>query len=139
MNEPIKISLEDAEAIEVGLRSANGKATNHVLTTVAQIIMWAERCEKKLESIQIPQDKREGAVFKVTAEKTGYRFGRKGTVVQIVRGPVDWFLISARREEMPRNGRQDSMKLTTEQDASHYKTLNAGLEQLLASSAKTEG
>lgn len=57
----MKIPLSDEYAVEAVLKAANGRATSHVITTVAELNNIVRRVVAQLDELGIPVEDRAGA------------------------------------------------------------------------------
>ena len=52
---PIKITAENAAAIEAALKEVNGRAYQHAYTSLGEVEALAKTAEKRLESMGLPK------------------------------------------------------------------------------------
>ncbi len=106
----IKITADNAEAVESTLLAVNGKARAHAYTEFSEIEALASRAEKRLESLGIAKTRRAGAVWHDTsaaAMPNAYNKKcrvRKATLVRLERRATGWFLTDARSVEVWQQG-----------------------------------
>ena len=115
----IKIKKENAEKVELKLKSINGRSVARVFDTFSEIQELADEAEADLEKMGLPKSQRRGArVVAVSSEKvsSSYRYSRDGTVVGIYRRPGGWYLESAESTTLwPSDGGSRNLHLSDEQ------------------------
>jgi hypothetical protein len=99
----IKIVPTNAKVIEEALAAVNGMATEHTFVTFDGIEGIATRAEKALSAIGLRGDYRQGAL--VVAESgeelpSAYKYVAKSTLIKIVRGKAEWFLVEINAEKL---------------------------------------
>ena len=127
----IKISLENKIAIEKELRSINGNADCHTITTFEQVVNAVSEATHKMKALYIPYSKSSGVSFiygSGNSVANTYKYPRKTTEITIQRGKSDWFLTNISSVELYPNqsGRRD-LKITPEHEKKAlemFKTLN---------------
>lgn len=116
----IKVTADNATAIEAALAEVNGKATAHAYTTVQEIIEIAERGEKKLESLGVIKSARKGAGVWATSGgmvANSYKYSRTVTHVKLERRSADWWLVEVSTASLfPNQGGMFHTRLTEAQD-----------------------
>lgn len=97
MIKAIKITAENAGAIEAALAKVNGRASAHTFTAFDQIEALARRAEEKLEEIGIVKSARNGATYESASAGSVakcYRGTRVVTLVELQRKSAGWYLIA---------------------------------------------
>lgn len=122
MIKSIKITAENAGAIELALRAENGWNTAHTFTTFGEIEALALRCEEKMEELGIPKPARAGATYERASGGSvakSYKNTRVVTVVKIIRKSADWYLVAVGVATVRPSGYigKTGLTLTAEQDA----------------------
>jgi len=115
----IKITAENASAIEAALLLVNGRATSHTYTNAKTIIDMALQTEKKLEKLEIAASSRSGAQFiSVSGDSVAnaYKSTRIATRVLLRRGSKDWFLTNIESATIWLSGGYQRLTLTAAQD-----------------------
>ncbi len=107
---PIKITTDNAAAIEAALKAVNGKALQHAYAVAYEIEGLAEDAEKQLESLGLPKSGRVGASWTQTSGgKVSNSYAKKchsrtATAVRLERRSTGWFLIEAKKVEVGQSG-----------------------------------
>lgn len=99
----IKISLDNAEAIESALSAVNGKSSVHAFTTAQEIVDAAADAEGRLAGLSIPVSKRQGAsagVLSGGSVVNAYKYKRTATYVRMVRGSQHWFIAFIQKQTL---------------------------------------
>lgn len=116
----IKITAENAAAIELVLHEANGRSTAHAYTTFGEIADVASGAEKALAGLMLKKDF-SGAVWRETSGGSvpnSYKGIRNGTAITIERRSAAWYLVSVSQVSLFKaGGGAGRLQLTTEQDA----------------------
>lgn len=122
MSKLIKITAENAAAIEAALAEGNGRARAHTFTCAAEIIHEAEAAESQVADLDLPQSKRAGAryiAYSCTSTlPTSYRYSAIGTRVTLRRRTGGWYLESVGRYDIYSghgSAPKDRLYLTQEQ------------------------
>ena len=117
----IKITPENAAAIESALAAANGRASSHTITSFDEVAAEAARAERKLEALGLCKSKRAGAIFKVQSGgkvAKAYRRPRNVTSLVLLRRGAGWYLVECCSYAIyPDQSGYGRLKLTAEQDA----------------------
>ena len=129
---PIKIAVENTQAIEAALSAVNGRAVAHSYTTFSDVCLLAGCAEARLAALGLPKADRIGAEWHETSGSTvPNSYDRKGhsrraTAVTIVRKGAGWYLIDVRRADIgQQGGGPGRLTLTTDQDAECMRRLRA--------------
>lgn len=116
----LKITAENASAIESALREVNGKATSHTFTKYREIELIAHAAEKKLESLGIPKAIRNGAwAIQESGEilPARYKYQATTTKVCLDRKSNGWYLTRIEQDKLyPKSKPYSEFYLTEEQD-----------------------
>ena len=113
----IKIVEANRSAINILLAEINGKSSAHT-ASACNIFELAEAIENKLEDFGIAKKDRSGAAawgMSGGNVPSAYKYSRIVTVYDIVRGPQNWFLILAKRDENYGNAAKPHLMLTAGQ------------------------
>lgn len=117
----IKITADNAAAIEAALSAVNGKATAHTYTTAQEIIELAKRAESTLFNLLDRKADMKGAVMTATSGGSmpnSYKYSRTVTHVKMERRSADWWLVAVEAGSLfPNQHGGIDMTLTKEQDA----------------------
>lgn len=118
----IKITADNAVAIEAALSAVNGNATKHTYTTADEIIDLAERAESTLFYMLARKADMKGAVLTATSGggsmPNSYKYSRTVTHVKMERRSADWWLVAVESGSLFQNQcGGTNMTLTKEQDA----------------------
>jgi hypothetical protein len=116
----IKISLENAAAIEAALKSINGRSDAHCYTTFGEVFDLTESAEQKLDGLFLPTSLHKGAVWKETSGgkvANSYKgITRNATRITIERRSTGWFLVDvAQASIFKQGGGAGRLTLTAEQ------------------------
>lgn len=124
----IKVTEENAAAINAALKTANGKATGHTYTEFSSIAHIAALAEKKLETLLGGKASWTGAVVN---DRSGdelpnaYKYKRICTSVKIVRKSTCWVLESVKAVDGYNNMVKLHITLTKDQDEIAVKRVRA--------------
>jgi hypothetical protein len=91
----IKITKENAAAIDQALKSVNGKASSHTYTRFSEIWCVADEAEKQLAELNIPKALRKGARYVSQSGETlpsAYKYAATTMTVTIERKSGGWYL-----------------------------------------------
>lgn len=115
----IKVTKENAAAIEAALREANGKATAHTYTGYGQIAELAERAEENLLGLVAKKDAVGAKLYATSGEKvaSSYRSQRNGTTVTLERRSTGWHLMEAKAVALFQEGGKPGQLFLTEQQS----------------------
>jgi hypothetical protein len=121
MIKAIKITAENAGAIEAALANVNGRASAHTFTAFDQIEALALRGEEKLEELGIPKSARNGAIYDASSGGSvakRYKSARLITLVQLQRKTAGWYLVAVGVATVWPSGYtgKTGLTLTAEQD-----------------------
>jgi hypothetical protein len=126
----IKITTENAAAIEAALAAANGRATEHTYTDFDEIAYLAKEAEKSLHRLLGAERHFKGAQYlSVSGAEVpkSYKYRRNATAVKIERKGAGWYLIAAWGVLVDyRGGRRDTLDLTSQQDQRAVERLRSG-------------
>jgi hypothetical protein len=128
---PLKITAENAQAIENALREANGKATEHTYTTYEEIEEIAARAERLLGGYISAVARYAGAMYKSTSGGSvpkAYKFTRTATDVTLERRKAGWYLTEVRPTKIYKKGGGERLLLTPEQDIEAVANLRKGYQ-----------
>ena len=124
----IKITPDNAQAIESALHDVNGRSTSHAYTKYAEIAAVADDAEKTLGELLFKKDF-SGAVWRETSGSVVancYRGTRNGTAIAIERRSAAWFLVEIGQVPLFTNGGgRGHLTLTLLQDAAATAKLRA--------------
>lgn len=130
----IRITPENAAAIQAILKQANGNAAEHAFTTFAEINAIARRAESQLEDFGLPLRNRIGAQWIETsggAVGRRYRYARRATKVHLLRRPTGWYLVEVMQAKIYESpGKTEKIKVTRAQEAEIVKRVRAQFEVL---------
>ena len=113
----VKIVEANRRAINVLLGEINGKSVSHTAHD-KHIFELAELMEMRLEKFGIAKKDRRGAKASGMSGGTipnAYKYSRIVTIFDIERGPSDWFLIFAKRDENYGDSAKPRLSLTPAQ------------------------
>jgi hypothetical protein len=123
----IKITTENAAAIEAALKAVNGKAIMHTITTYAEVAREIGYGEKRLEDLGLPKAARGGAVFmtwSATLLPNAYRYMATGTELRLERRSGAWWLADVGTWQFgSKTSTKRRMTLTPAQDAKAIEVL----------------
>jgi hypothetical protein len=127
----LKITAENAQAIEDALREANGRAAEHTYTTYEEIEKIAARAERLLGGYISAVARYAGARYKSTSGGSvpnAYKFTRTATAVTLERRKAGWYLTEIRPTKIYKKGGNEALLLTPEQDAEAVVNLRKGYQ-----------
>jgi len=108
---PIKITRQNATAIEAALRAVNGMATAYTFSTYFEIEATAAEAERRLSELGIAKSRHVGSMFACTSgSAVPGAYAKKGalrvvTRIAIERRPAGWYLTKISRAEVFQLGR----------------------------------
>lgn len=130
----IRITTENAAAIEAALKNANGKAFDHTFTSFEDIETVAHKAEKRLEALGLPIKSRAGAKWVETSGEAvngSYKYARKATTVHLVRRTAGWYLDSAEPATIYKDGgKAQKIQVTKKQEAEIIERIRAQIDVL---------
>lgn len=130
----IRITTENAAAIEAALKNANGKAFDHAFTTFEDVEAVAHKAEKKLEALGLPLKSRAGAKWVETSGEAvngSYKFARKATTVHLIRRTAGWYLASAEQATIYKEGgKAQKIQVTKKQEAEIVERIRVQIDVL---------
>src|SRR3954465_11545984 len=119
MTKPIKIIIENRDAIEAALRAVNGKATAHTYTSVYAMIRLAEEAEGELVVFGLPKNLRPGATYEKQSGgylPNAYKNIAIATRVVIERRSSGWYLTGVQPASLfPRQNPRGYLTVTKKQ------------------------
>lgn len=137
----IKISVQNAAAIEAALAGVNGRAAAHTFVAAEQVIRCAERAEAMLAALGLPAGARSGATSASVsgdALSRAYKYTRTITSITLTRGGTAWFLTDAAATvTWSREGSTTDVCLTESQAAHVTSKFHAGFRVSPAIAAPT--
>jgi hypothetical protein len=90
----IKIDHKNNEAINAALEKVNGRAESFTVSCTKQLVLIAEKAERKLDILPKGQRKDATARFIPAGPSArAYKYPAKSTQVMIERGSTGWFLV----------------------------------------------
>ena len=113
----VKIVEANRQKINILLGEINGKSLAHTAHD-KHVFELAELMEIKLEKFSIAKKDRAGAKASSMSGGTipnAYKYSRIVTIFDIERGPSDWFLIFAKRDENYGDSAKPRLSLTPSQ------------------------
>jgi hypothetical protein len=122
MNKPIRITEENATAIESALHAVNGTARQHSFTDYAEIAAVAESAEKEVAAL-VGKTHAAGAMW---AETSGQAVcnayakqsrTRVATTVRLERRPSGWFLADVKKTKIWQQGGGSGLLTLTQAQA----------------------
>ena len=119
MSKSIKVSKENAAAIEAVLHAANGKSYSHAYTSFAEIVGVANFAEQELTKLLGGKTNWTGATVH---DRSGgelpnsYKYSRQCTAIKLERKSTGWFLSSASSVLAYKEAGKTSLVLTQKQD-----------------------
>jgi hypothetical protein len=126
---PIRITPENAEAIEAALAAVNGKAERHAYTLTSELDRLARAAEAELMSLVGAEKYAPGATWVETSGATvanSYGYRRDATRVTLTRRPTGWFLTEATSVQIhAQGGGRGRLTLTQAQDERAVAVLRA--------------
>lgn len=132
----IKIAESNKAAIEAALKAVNGKAYDHAYTSFAEIAELAVAAEEALAALNLPLKERAGATWAETSGApvpNAYKYSREGTTVKLARRGAGWYLVSASRMALYKEGGgKGRLALTEAQAAEATKRFQAGFSVIKA-------
>ena len=132
---PIKISQENANAIEAELLEVNGKSKGHTFSQYKEIEALLPHAEKALIATGLPKNKWAGAIYTSSSGEpvpNSYRFSRTGTSVRLKRTSAGWTFAHAQTCVLYTNGGKSALLLTPEQKDEAVRRFSAGLNLITA-------
>jgi len=114
---PIKVTRNNATAIEAALREVNGKATAHTFSDYFEIEATATEAERRLSELGIAKSRHVGARLACTS---GGAYAKKGalrvvTRIAIERRQSGWYLTKVSREWFQQGGGPGQLYVTAAQ------------------------
>lgn len=104
----IKITSDNASAIESTLKAVNGSCANHAYTSFADVQELAECAEQNLEGLGLPIAQRKGAMWaKTSGGKVANSYKgitRNATTVKLERRASGWFMVDAHQTSIFKQG-----------------------------------
>ena len=114
----IKISPDNAEKIEKILIETCGNG-QYVYDDFDDLVAICNRFEKKMDILGLAPSMRGGAIVEDISGcsvANAYKYSRKATKVNLLRGERDWFLIGVWVQMIGTNGGNSRLYLTEKQD-----------------------
>ena len=118
----IKITADNAAAIEAALSAVNGNATKHTYGIADKILELARVAERDLFNLLERKADMKGTVLTATSGggsmPNSYKYSRTVTHVKMERRSADWWLVAVESGSLfPNQHGGTHMTLTKEQDA----------------------
>jgi hypothetical protein len=121
MMKPIKLTIDNADAIVTALKAVNGKAKEHTFTTASHVIELADLAEGRLDKLGIPKAMRQGARYMAESGEilpARYQYAATTTMVRIDRRSGAWWLTMVQASKLyPKSRPASDLFLTAAQDA----------------------